>query len=51
MVPQMRAISSAPIDASPITSTSVPIGYADGYRRSLTGRGRMAVAGCPVPVV
>jgi len=29
----------------------VPIGYADGYRRSLTGRGRMAVAGSPVPVV
>jgi alanine racemase len=29
----------------------VPIGYADGYRRALTGRARMAVAGHPVPVV
>lgn len=29
----------------------VPIGYADGYRRGLTGRARMAVAGRPVPVV
>ena len=29
----------------------VPIGYADGYRRGLTGRGRMAVAGRSVPVV
>lgn len=29
----------------------VPIGYADGYRRGLTGRGRMAVAGHAVPVV
>ncbi|HEY6096980.1 MAG TPA: alanine racemase C-terminal domain-containing protein, partial [Candidatus Deferrimicrobium sp.] len=28
----------------------VPIGYADGYRRALTGRARMAVAGRPVPV-
>jgi alanine racemase len=28
----------------------VPIGYADGYRRALTGRARMAVAGHPVPV-
>ena len=28
----------------------VPIGYADGYRRDLTGRARMAVAGRPVPV-
>jgi len=28
----------------------VPIGYADGYRRGLTGRARMAVAGCAVPV-
>jgi len=30
---------------------AVPIGYADGYRRGLTGRARMAVAGRPVPVV
>jgi len=29
----------------------VPIGYADGYRRALTGRARMSVAGHPVPVV
>ena len=28
----------------------VPIGYADGYRRALTGRGRMSAAGHPVPV-
>jgi len=28
----------------------VPIGYADGYRRGLTGRARMAVAGHSVPV-
>jgi alanine racemase len=28
----------------------VPIGYTDGYRRALTGRARMAVAGHPVPV-
>ena len=28
----------------------VPIGYADGYRRALTGRARMSVAGHPVPV-
>ncbi|GAB4237340.1 MAG: alanine racemase [Deltaproteobacteria bacterium] len=28
----------------------VPIGYADGYRRSLTGIARMAVGGTPVPV-
>lgn len=28
----------------------VPIGYADGYRRGLTGRARMSVAGHPVPV-
>ena len=28
----------------------VPIGYADGYRRGLIGRARMAVAGRPVPV-
>lgn len=28
----------------------VPIGYADGYRRGLTGHARMAVAGRPVPV-
>jgi alanine racemase len=29
----------------------VPIGYADGYRRELTGKARMAVAGRAVPVV
>jgi alanine racemase len=29
----------------------VPIGYADGYRRALTGRARMSVAGHSVPVV
>jgi len=29
----------------------VPIGYADGYRRGLTGSGRMAVDGRGVPVV
>jgi len=29
----------------------VPIGYADGYRRALTGRARMSAAGHPVPVV
>jgi alanine racemase len=29
----------------------VPIGYADGYRRALTGHARMSVAGRPVPVV
>jgi alanine racemase len=29
----------------------VPIGYADGYRRALTGRARMSVAGHAVPVV
>ena len=29
----------------------VPIGYADGYRRALTGRARMSVSGHPVPVV
>jgi alanine racemase len=29
----------------------VPVGYADGYRRALTGRARMSVAGHPVPVV
>ena len=29
----------------------VPIGYADGYRRALTGHARMSVAGHPVPVV
>jgi len=29
----------------------VPIGYADGYRRALTGRARMSVAGRTVPVV
>ena len=28
----------------------VPVGYADGYRRALTGRARMSVAGHPVPV-
>ncbi len=28
----------------------VPIGYADGYRRALTGQGRMSVGGQPVPV-
>ena len=28
----------------------VPVGYADGYRRSLTGIARMSVAGRPVPV-
>jgi len=28
----------------------VPIGYADGYRRALTDRARMSVAGHPVPV-
>jgi len=28
----------------------VPIGYADGYRRALTGQARMSVAGHPVPV-
>ncbi len=29
----------------------VPIGYADGYRRALSGHARMAVGGCSVPVV
>ena len=29
----------------------VPIGYADGYRRTLTGAARMSVAGRTVPVV
>ena len=29
----------------------IPIGYADGYRRALTGHARMSVAGHPVPVV
>jgi len=29
----------------------VPIGYADGYRRALTCRARMSVAGHPAPVV
>jgi alanine racemase len=28
----------------------VPIGYADGYRRGLTGLGRMSVCGRPAPV-
>ncbi len=28
----------------------VPIGYADGYRRGLTGKGRMSVAGQPADV-
>jgi alanine racemase len=28
----------------------VPIGYADGYRRALTGCARMSIAGHPVPV-
>ncbi|MBI5904861.1 MAG: alanine racemase [Deltaproteobacteria bacterium] len=28
----------------------VPIGYADGYRRGLTGHGRMSVSGRPAPV-
>jgi alanine racemase len=29
----------------------VPIGYADGYRRGLTGQARMAIGGTPVPVL
>jgi alanine racemase len=29
----------------------VPIGYADGYRRGLTGQARMAIGGTPAPVL
>jgi len=34
----------------PRTVAVVPIGYADGYRRGLTGQARMAVAGRTAPV-
>jgi alanine racemase len=37
--------------AKPSTIALVPIGYADGYRRGLSNRGRAWVNGCTVPVV
>lgn len=36
--------------AGPRTVAVVPIGYADGYRRGLTGQARMAVSGRTAPV-
>jgi alanine racemase len=35
----------------PTVLATVAIGYADGYSRALSSRGRMLVRGCPAPVV
>ena len=35
----------------PTRIATIPVGYADGYRRELSCRGQMLVAGCRAPVV
>ena len=35
----------------PMRAALVPLGYADGYRRSLSGRGAMLICGCRAPVL
>ena len=35
----------------PTVAATLPIGYADGYRRGLTGKGRVLIRGCLVPVL
>jgi alanine racemase len=37
--------------SSPVRGALVPIGYADGYRRSLSGRGWVGIAGHRAPVI
>lgn len=39
------------IPAASEVDALIPIGYADGYRRALSNRGWMAIAGQPAPVV
>ena len=39
------------VASKPMRIATVPIGYADGYRRSLSNKGMIVVNGCKAPVV
>jgi alanine racemase len=49
--PQTVGYGAAHRVAGPARIATVPVGYADGYRRSLSGRAFAAIGGARVPVV